>query len=91
MRGDIDHIEIVPDTIGWKLRLFDADRHRWWFFGIGDVIQFTEEVDRTLGKWLADGPADFHVSEPDPHNRPGVRIVDGQPRYSAEWLGKEDV
>ena len=30
-------------------------------YGIGDVIQFTGEVDRTLGKWLADGPADFHA------------------------------
>ena len=24
------------------------------------MIQFTEETERTLGRWLADGPADFH-------------------------------
>lgn len=64
MVGEIDHIEIVPDTMGWKLRLYDADRDRWWFFGIGDAIQFHAETERTIGQWLADGPADFHASAP---------------------------
>jgi hypothetical protein len=62
---DIDHIEIKPDTFGWKIVIHTTDEvsngnsvgHT---FGIGDAIQFHDEVERTIGRWLADGPADFH-------------------------------
>ncbi len=68
---DIDHIEIRPDAFGWELLIhFTAtDPHNQkkiipYAFGIGDAIQFHAETERTIGQWLADGPADFHASAP---------------------------
>jgi len=60
--ADIDYIKLRPDTFGWTLIVYTEQGVAE--YGIGDVIQFTEEVDRTLGRWLADGPADFHASTP---------------------------
>ena len=53
-----DYIKLRPDRIGWTLLIYtESQVHE---FTVGDVIQFTEETERTLGRWLADGPADFH-------------------------------
>ncbi len=61
MAVEVDHITIRPDTFGWTLCIYTdgvpTTLHR---FGIGDAIQFHHEVERTIGRWLADGPADFH-------------------------------
>jgi hypothetical protein len=61
--AEIDHIEIVPDSFGWSIRIY-TDGINFQRFGIGDAIQFHAETERTLGRWLADGPADFHASAP---------------------------
>ena len=63
----IDHIELVPDEFGWKLvlvKIIPAFEVREEYV-IGDAIQFHAETERTIGRWLADGPDDFHNS-PDP-------------------------
>jgi hypothetical protein len=58
-----DYIKLRPDRIGWTLLIYTEETvHE---FTVGDVIQFYEEVERTLGKWLADGPADFHGAADD--------------------------
>lgn len=92
MRADeISWIEIAPDTFGWKLRIYTIGADgipEQRVFGIGDVIQWVHETERTLSKWLADGPADFHgatdrpalereaylthVKSDDPENDPEV-------------------
>jgi len=57
--AEIDHIEIVPDKFGWSVRVYtngvNFEKH-----DIGDAMQWVHETERTLGRWLADGPADFH-------------------------------
>ena len=58
MAAEIDHIEIRPDSFGWTVRIVAADAN--YEFGIGDAMQWAHETERTLGRWLADGPADFH-------------------------------
>ena len=62
MATEIDHIEIRPDSFGWTLRIYlTVNGERGWVdHGIGDAMQFVHETERTLGRWLADGPADFH-------------------------------
>ena len=60
---EIDHIEIVPDRFGWLLKI--KTEVGYYEFGIGDAIQFHAETERTIGRWLADGPDDFH-NAPDP-------------------------
>ena len=66
--ADIDYIAIEPDSFGWRLRIeIAADTEREGgtvYYGIGDAAQFHAETERTIGRWLADGPADFHASAP---------------------------
>ncbi len=80
--ADIDHIDIRPDTFGWKIVIHTTDEvsngnlvgHT---FGIGDAIQFHDEVERTIGRWLADGPADFHGADStEPHGSAYARLWD---------------
>jgi hypothetical protein len=61
---DIDYIKLRPDRVGWTLIVYTEDGVTE--YGIGDAIQFHSEVDRTIGRWLADGPADFHGCEKAP-------------------------
>ncbi len=62
---DIDHIKVTPDQIGWTLHIYDDTGTEIIEFGIGDANQFHNEVERTIGRWLADGPADFHAGTHD--------------------------
>jgi len=66
MEREINYIVIRPADFGWNLWIYpdDIDNPTPIVFGIGDVTQFTDEVERTLCRWLADGPADFHASAP---------------------------
>ena len=70
--ADIDYIAIEPDSFGWRLRIEiapDTEREGGTvYYGIGDAAQFHAETERTIGRWLADGPADFH-SETDNQKR----------------------
>ena len=61
---DINYIVIRPGEFGWNLWIYPDDLAdpAPIVYGIADAMQFDSEVDRTLGKWLADGPADFHGS-----------------------------
>lgn len=56
---EIDYIDIRPDPrgLGWTLRIITS--HANYEFTIGDAIQFHAETERTIGRWLADGPEDF--------------------------------
>jgi hypothetical protein len=60
MAVEIDHIKITPDKFGWMLHVYDDEGREILPLAIGDAIQFHDEVERTIGRWLADGPADFH-------------------------------
>lgn len=61
---EVDSIELIPDGIGWTLRLNvppeDGYQATAYEYAVGDAIQFQQETERTIGRWLADGPADFH-------------------------------
>ena len=66
----IDHIDIRPEQFGWQIWIYgtatdpvDQPKVAPLVFGIGDAIQFHDEVERTIGRWLADGPADFHTAD----------------------------
>lgn len=66
MPAEIDHITLTPDKFGWKLtivRVLPAVTVKEEYL-VGDAIQFHGETERTLGKWLADGPEDFHNPTP---------------------------
>ncbi len=60
LSGDIDSISIKPDRFGWRITI-TCNGHQTHTYDIGDAIQFHDEVERTIGRWLADGPADFHA------------------------------
>ena len=65
--AEIDSIEIRPDTFGWKLiiRRVIPEIVVEETYEISDAIQFHAEVDRTIGRWLSDGPEDFHNARAD--------------------------
>ena len=76
--AEIDSIEIRPDTFGWKLiiRRVIPEIVVEETYEISDAIQFHAEVDRTIGRWLADGPADFHNARADSTEPVTIRVVD---------------
>lgn len=72
--AEIDHIEIVPDKFGWSVRVYtngvNFEKH-----DISDAMQWVHETERTLGKWLADGPADFHNEQIGTDDAEAVRLI----------------
>lgn len=81
---EVDSIELIPDGIGWTLRLNvppeDGYQATAYEYAVGDAIQFHAETERTIGRWLADGPDDFH-------NAPDVTPADLVGDDMADTLG----